>query len=71
MPLEVARWDSGGRGLAICATTAWNGLGFTPHQIWAFRRAQIAAHILQEQLVLGHRPTPRRRSGCRKASERR
>jgi 3-oxoacyl-[acyl-carrier-protein] synthase-1 len=28
----------------VCGTTAWNGLGFTPHQIWAFRRAEIAAH---------------------------
>ncbi len=43
--LDVARWEEqGGRGLAVCATTAWNGLGFTPHQIWAFRRAEIAAH---------------------------
>jgi 3-oxoacyl-[acyl-carrier-protein] synthase-1 len=28
----------------VFATSAWNGLGATPHQIWAFRRAELAAH---------------------------
>lgn len=42
---EVTSWmDASGSAAMVCGTTAWNGLGFTPHQIWAFRRAQIAAH---------------------------
>jgi 3-oxoacyl-[acyl-carrier-protein] synthase I len=43
--IPVNAWsDATGRGALVCATTAWNGLGSTPHQIWAFRRAEIAAH---------------------------
>ena len=44
--IEVSGWaDATGRGPVVCATAAWNGLGTTPHQIWAFRRAEIAAHV--------------------------
>ena len=42
---DVVSWaDPEGQSALVCGTTAWNGLGFTPHQIWAFRRAEIAAH---------------------------
>lgn len=27
----------------VCGLAAWNGLGFDPHQIWAFRRAELTA----------------------------
>jgi 3-oxoacyl-[acyl-carrier-protein] synthase-1 len=41
----VRAWtDPSGEAALLCQTTAWNGLGFSPHQIWAFRRAEIAAH---------------------------
>jgi 3-oxoacyl-[acyl-carrier-protein] synthase-1 len=44
-PPEVTAWsDPSGQSALVCGTTAWNGLGFSPHQIWAFRRAEIAAH---------------------------
>ncbi|MFL5249616.1 MAG: hypothetical protein ACJ79V_17490 [Myxococcales bacterium] len=44
-PPEVTTWtDPSGQSALVCGTTAWNGLGFSPHQIWAFRRAEIAAH---------------------------
>jgi len=41
----VRTWiDPSGEAALLCGTTAWNGLGLTPHHIWAFRRAEIAAH---------------------------
>ncbi|HZJ54198.1 MAG TPA: hypothetical protein VFD38_08660, partial [Myxococcaceae bacterium] len=44
-PVEVNGWaDATGRAAHVFATSAWNGLGATPHQIWAFRRAELAAH---------------------------
>lgn len=43
-PKVTSFFDPSGRGAVVCATTAWNGLGESPHQIWAFRRAEIAAH---------------------------
>jgi len=44
-PVEVTGWtDAPGRAPHVFATSAWNGLGATPHQIWAFRRAELAAH---------------------------
>jgi 3-oxoacyl-[acyl-carrier-protein] synthase-1 len=43
-PPVAAFRDASGEAALVCGTTAWNGLGFTPHQIWAFRRAEIAAH---------------------------
>jgi hypothetical protein len=43
--VEVTRWaDATGRAAHVFATSAWNGLGATPHQIWAFRRAELAVH---------------------------
>jgi 3-oxoacyl-[acyl-carrier-protein] synthase-1 len=44
MALDVVHWG-GARGPApaIVATSAWNGMGFTPHQIWAWRRAEMNA----------------------------
>ncbi|HEY8038205.1 MAG TPA: hypothetical protein VIF15_00355 [Polyangiaceae bacterium] len=44
MALDVVHW--GGRwgpAPTIVATSAWNGMGFTPHQIWAWRRAEMNA----------------------------
>ncbi len=44
MTLEVRHF--GGKHPAaplVCGTAAWNGLGFDPHQIWAFRRADLTA----------------------------
>jgi 3-oxoacyl-[acyl-carrier-protein] synthase-1 len=40
--VEQAHWG-GNREPAsvVCGTGACNGLGFTPHQIWAFRRAEL------------------------------
>jgi len=43
-PATTTWFDPSGRSALVCGTTGWNGLGFTPHQIWAFRRAEIAAH---------------------------
>jgi len=41
----VRTWiDPSGEAALLCGTTAWNALGSTPHHIWAFRRAEIAAH---------------------------
>ena len=40
--LDVVHW--GGRHApapVVCATSAWNGLGFSPYQTWAFRRAEL------------------------------
>ncbi len=43
--IAVNGWaDATGRSALVCGSSAWNGLGATPHQIWAFRRAEIAAH---------------------------
>ncbi len=58
--VPVNRWtaDGSGRAAVICGTTAWNGLGFTPHQVWAFRRAEIAAHAETPfRLTAGQRAT--------------
>lgn len=44
--LDVTHW--GGRhgdSPAIVATSAWNGLGFDPYQIWAFRRAELTPFV--------------------------
>src|SRR5262249_17534013 len=39
-----AHWGEGGKeSPVICATAAWNGLGTSPYQIWAFRRADLTA----------------------------
>jgi 3-oxoacyl-[acyl-carrier-protein] synthase I len=43
MPRAASRFGRE-QGPHICAATARNGLGFSPHQIWAFRRAELAAH---------------------------
>jgi 3-oxoacyl-[acyl-carrier-protein] synthase-1 len=44
-PVEVSGWaDATGRAVHVFATSAWNGLGATPHQVWAFRRAELAVH---------------------------
>jgi 3-oxoacyl-[acyl-carrier-protein] synthase-1 len=44
LPKVTAWTDPSGVSATVCGTAAWNALGFTPHQIWAFRRAEIAAH---------------------------
>jgi 3-oxoacyl-[acyl-carrier-protein] synthase-1 len=56
---EVTSWiDAAGQSAIVCGTTGWNGLGFTPHQIWAFRRAEIAAHAETPfRLIEGQRAT--------------
>jgi 3-oxoacyl-[acyl-carrier-protein] synthase-1 len=43
-PVEVSLWADATRAPHVFATSAWNGLGDTPHRIWAFRRAELAAH---------------------------
>lgn len=44
MALDVVHWGGKwGPAPAIVATSAWNGMGFTPHQIWAWRRAEMNA----------------------------
>jgi 3-oxoacyl-[acyl-carrier-protein] synthase-1 len=43
-PTISVLWDDRSQPApVICGTTAWNGLGFNPHQIWAFRRAELTA----------------------------
>src|SRR5207247_1819830 len=40
----VAHWGGGwGTAPIVCATGAYNSLGLDPHQIWAFRRAELTA----------------------------
>jgi 3-oxoacyl-[acyl-carrier-protein] synthase-1 len=58
-PVPVNAWsDPTGRSAVVCATTAWNGLATTPHQTWAFRRAEIAAHAETPfRLAQGQRAT--------------
>jgi 3-oxoacyl-[acyl-carrier-protein] synthase-1 len=44
MALDVVHWGGAwGPAPAVVATSAWNGMGFTPHQIWAWRRAEMNA----------------------------
>jgi 3-oxoacyl-[acyl-carrier-protein] synthase-1 len=35
----------GAPAVAVCATSAWNGLAFSAHQTWAFRRADLTAFV--------------------------
>jgi 3-oxoacyl-[acyl-carrier-protein] synthase-1 len=40
--VEQAHWGGDYEAASVvCGTSAVNGLGFTPHQIWAFRRAEL------------------------------
>ncbi|MGD0523488.1 MAG: hypothetical protein ABSE49_00015 [Polyangiaceae bacterium] len=44
MALDVVHWGGRwGAAPAIVATSASNGMGFNPHQIWAWRRAEMNA----------------------------
>jgi 3-oxoacyl-[acyl-carrier-protein] synthase-1 len=38
-----ARWIQRGPAIAVCEVAACNGLAFTSHQTWAWRRAELAA----------------------------
>ncbi len=44
---EARAWHWGVDAAApvVCATAAWNGLGFTPWQTWAFRRAELTCFV--------------------------
>lgn len=43
--MSARSWHWGAAGPVVCATSAWNGLAFSPWQTWAFRRAELTAFV--------------------------